>query len=662
MADNMTNENVDVTMNVKANTEDAEQSLQRLINLAKKAEWITRKDKDQQKKARAKEVVDYAAKARKEAGPDASEARIQELMNKKLLERYQTYLKTQKTTKKTQEDLDGINVALTNIDDKIKKITKSEKKVKKARIKQQEKEIKESAGLNILAKTATAQASAKLSEDSYKDLIAKASTYGEISKIKTEIQNEILRQGKKGADTTGLRSILSEQLDPKMDDLLKQRTERLKSFAQEWQSIMSGDTKKLSKQELAGIEAESLKSQLASVGKEMRELAIDGEQGSERFQKLGKEARELAKDLKKAEKAAKPTVWQKLFETFKRIGFYRLARDFFRLMINGFKEGISALTEFDDEARSTMEDWNGSMDIIKVSMSTILLSIIQMIAPAVRDIATAFAEVANHISQAVALMNGLGTYTKINTEYIKELGKQANLSFDKFEALDSSSSSYEGLLIPDQEIEDDNVLLEQTTNMLNEIKKTITSVSNIIRKIFSELDWEIIIGALEIIITRGLEIVNVLFSLIESLVETRLKVINLATSIGGILLGLGLATSNWTMAIGGGILLGVGTYSLIDGLSNGSLSFENPTINKVSEIIKSKGSLLSSPEMSNMYSSSTAGGDYLKESFTSALMEASDAGIFDNGDVILQVDGAEIARSKRLKGELNRTNPKIKLI
>lgn len=646
-------EDIDVSLKVDADTKKAEEQYKKLIKLAKDLDYIKNKDKrEAQRKKITKEAIELA-------GSGASAKKIEEYENKIYLEKYKLHLNSKKQTKSVEEKMVAYEKAIEKSTENITNITKAEKKAERARVKTKEKE---KAKNKVLGEQALAKEQVGFTASSYKDLISGATGLSELSKIRTKLQNEIIKQGLKGAKVSELRDIMTEQLDPKINEALKLRSERNKAFAEEWKNIISGQ--KLTKQEKAQIDVKDLRERLLSIREEMYSMSQAGESGSQSYKDLGEQAKGLAKDLKKAEKAAKPSFWQKLVDTFKRIGFYRLARDFFRLMINGFKEGINAITEFDDTARETMEDWNGSMTIIKASMSTILLSIVQMLAPAVRDIATEFAEIANHIAQAVAQMRGLSTYTKINTEYIKELGKQAGFSFDKFETL-GQSSEYDGLFST-EDVDETNSNIKAMADILTTIKgvieiiwKCVSSIVLAVYNLIASKGIEEISDDIETIAGKIKKVIEFLTECVTWITKNIDKALMLGAIIGTIITGIGWATGNIRVLTAGAIM----TSSLVAiGLArayNSAVSVDSVSSKKLTE-----SSLSSVSAIETISGSSPSVGNYsaLTSSLTSAIMDASDAGAFDRGDTILNIDGKEVARSKTLKTELNRTNPKLKLV
>ena len=405
----------------------------------------------------------------------------------------------------------------------------------------------------------------------------------------------------------------------------------------------------LSKRDQLKLELEGTRERLSALKEQFVQLRASGGD----VKALSKEISDTAKEAKKLEKAIKPSWFEKLVNTFKRIGFYRLARDFFRLTINAFKEGIQGLAQFDDVANETMSELNSSITVIKMSMAQMLLSIVQMFVPAVKDIATAFAEVANNIGQAVARMRGLSTYTKINTEYMKKYGEEANsaLSFDKFEALSGGNDQYEGLFIKDAQVEQNNEAIDSWVAGLKTIKTVLSSVWEIVKTVIKALKnvWDnaiapnldTILYAIEFVIDAIGKIIVGLSKFLVWLTKNKEVALGIAGVIGVILTSVGTALMSPRMIASGVALTTLSVAGFV------STAVGNSTVNTSGNANLTTG----------------LNGSSMKDAMVDALYEASSGGMFnsESGDFVIKLDGAEIARSKRFKAELNRTNSNLNL-
>lgn len=554
----------------------------------------------------------------------------------------------------------------------------------------------------------------------------------DVSRMQSKLLSEQTVAEARGLDTSGFGAPIAD---------LQKKKDLYAQIGAELRALMG---EQLSKRDQLKLELEGTRERLSALKEEFVQLRASGKDVSA----LSKEISDTAKEAKKLEKAIKPSWFEKLVNTFKRIGFYRLARDFFRLTINAFKEGIQGLAQFDKTANETMTKLTSSITIIKVSLAQMLLSVVQMFTPAVKDIATAFADVANNIAQAVAKMKGLTKYTKINTDYIKEYGEEVNgaLSFDKFEALSGGNNQYEGLFNPNAPVEN-TAEVESWTNTLTTLKSTLETVWSILKSVWKAVyDLFILIQPLipaltevvKIIVTTVGNLINLIYkagaldevmktiiativilkatevvkwfgsfvkivkkanSWLKTLGDTGIFLKNsllaigvaimsfkafsgfldtlegtpkLIASIATAILGVAIAIFTMKQALKGpaGLIgLGLGLGAIVAGVAGAVESIKGVDYFAKGGI-PDKGSLFVAGESGAEFVTKMPSGQtgvtniaQFKEAMIEALYEASNAGVFggEAGDVALYLDGAEIARSKRFKSELNRTNSNLKL-
>ena len=110
--------------------------------------------------------------------------------------------------------------------------------------------------------------------------------------------------------------------------------------------------------------------------------------------KLQKVNKEIA--LLTAPKKKSPT--EKLFDTFKRLGFYRIGRNFFRFFEKGLSEGIQNLAKFSPEVEKTMSQLVSDFTILANSASVILYPLLKIAEPVITGITKAIANLASGFS------------------------------------------------------------------------------------------------------------------------------------------------------------------------------------------------------------------------------------------------------------------------
>ena len=363
------------------------------------------------------------------------------------------------------------------------------------------------------------------------------------------------------------------------------------------------------------------------------------------------------------------TSLQKLGNTFKRIGFYRLARRFFSVIEQGLSEGVSSFAKFDSNANATMSSITSSFAKITASVGAIITPLIQIFEPLISAIGTAFAEIANGISKTVASMKGLGTYTKVNTEYMKKYGEETNkslTSFDKFETLSGAQDTNdiysteevveaeEGLETVGSEIAKLFVVIKNVIDQivtflkpyLPKIIKVFSVVIEIIAKIAKILEPIInallnLIGPLVeyfgIVIDEFMPLLKFLANIIAVVVKVITAVINFFSNILGKIFNINTPAQTATPLATGGVP------------DKGSLFYAG----------EAGAELVHSMPSGNTGVTNVA---QFKQAMVEAIYECSDVFYSGEGNVVLNLDGAEIARSRRFKAEMNRTNSGLNLV
>lgn len=457
-----------------------------------------------------------------------------------------------------------------------------------------------------------------------------------------------------------------------------------------------------------------------------------------------KEAQKLAKEEERANRQAKkPMSWtQKFWNSFKRIGFYRLIRGFFASLKNTFVQGTQTLALFDKEANKSLSSIVTSVDKLKASVVVAFMPIVDMVAPIFEDIANTVVNVANEISKASSASKGLSEYTAVSDEYMKDYANTVNkvlTSFDKFETVNGSSSNP---LTKKNMSEEEMAKAQASTanNVLNSIKGVASSVWDIIKtvaKVVGEV-WKEIEPYIDDITLAIEKLVEVIGKIVSRLAEWIGKAIDwlnenglmeeaLYSILAVILLIEAVKLAKWFSGVAksakefsgalGGILLFVGVFTIIYDALNSLKGTEKiiaglitavvglavalvalqegskfgvvgaiagsaialagivASIKGASEIelfakggIAEKGNLFIAnergPEL--VYSgpnnsSSIMNIQQFKQAMVEALYEASDVFQSQEGEVVLNLDGAEIARSKRFTNEINRKNAGINL-
>lgn len=391
----------------------------------------------------------------------------------------------------------------------------------------------------------------------------------------------------------------------------------------------------------------------------------------------------------------------KLWNTFKRIGFYRIARATFSIIKNMISEGVSGFAKFDEQSNKTMSSLTSSFTMIKASIGAAFAPLLDIVEPLFRQMAIGFANVANAISKASAQMKGLSTYTKINTDYMKKYGEEAKsslLSFDKFETLSGEQDNdlYQTADIIEETSELDSFAeslvdtFSQLGELLQEIVELIKVLWDLLKPVFQWI-WSQIKPALE----STISFIKAISKLLRGDFKGALE------DIKNTFKNMGKLIVNTFAPIGkiiGNALLGLVNLfiSAVEGMLNAVIDAINKVLKPIKSVLnfigvkfdgipkqsfkrinyladggimENVGSLYVAGEsgaelVHNMPSGQTGVTNVkqFKQAMVEAFYECADLFAQEQPDVVLNLDGATIARSRRFKNELNRTNAGLNLI
>lgn len=483
----------------------------------------------------------------------------------------------------------------------------------------------------------------------------------------------------------------------------QQRASKIAQGESKFDALLAGGSTKIQQTRIA---IASLKEEINKLRQAYAEANAEGLDTS----KIETEALDKQKELNKQEKSlAKQTrvgPLQKLWNTFKRIGVYRIFRALFASIKNAFTQGIQTLAQFDKSANETMSKLTSSFDKIKGSLALMVMPLLEVAQPIIEEIANSIASVANNISMASASMKGMTEYTRINSEYMKDYANSAKsslLSFDKFNALNGEDSPFETAEMSDEE----KKKAQETADIIKGIQDLAKAIWDLLRPILA-LAFKIIdalLPALEPIITLVARVIEWITPLLEPIIDF---IESVAEQIGGVIeviSGLisflkGDFDKAWEH-------IGNGFARLVNGIVNmfisvinffiESLNFINRPLNSIIEGIgklfgkdwnldipkiewkmnwqpfanggiPDKGSLFvageSGAELVHSMPSGATGVtnvSQFKQAMREALYESADLFQQEQATVVLNLDGAEIARSKRFTNEVNRKNSGIHL-
>lgn len=410
---------------------------------------------------------------------------------------------------------------------------------------------------------------------------------------------------------------------------------------------------------------------------------------------------ELDKSLSARDETSKTTSktltkGQRFLNTFKRIGFYRIVRGIFAGIRNIFVQGIQGLAEFDKGANQTVSELLTGYERLKASMALVVMPILEAASPIITQITQSIADFANNISMANAASKGLTEYTAISDKYIKNMAKNSQkllASFDKFDSLNAKDSPYETREITEEnkkQIESGQKIISIVKRVFDIFKqlldliKTLSPIlepllelaANILETIIPPLSN--LIQALMPYAETFLKVIAFKFKILAEILafvfDVLAKIFNFITQIGDYLKPLfeflkpALDAVKDVLSIIYQLLKPI--FDMLTGLKNIFTLRGTITSRSISEIKnQARTASFSSGSVSSLSTGISSGSaiSYNSAQFRQEVFGAlSDWWSTAQYDIPEQqatyIDTAEIARSKRFKSELNRTNPNLNLV
>lgn len=437
-----------------------------------------------------------------------------------------------------------------------------------------------------------------------------------------------------------------------------------------WRQIMEEN---LSGRELDMFRLQNLRKDL----KELEEQYIEtGDTSQETFEKTREKARELREQIVELENRVEPkkmSFARKLLNTFIRLGSYRVARNFFRYIESGFSTGLQNLAKFAPEINKSLSSMTSQFTIWANSVAVSVIPIFKLFEPLLKSITSIIANLGTAFSYLGYRLGFTAKWFKINKDYLKDLNSESkNFSFDKFESLSGADDT-------------SNMFIEMTgtEGLTDDIKDTIT----LITALTSALSLISLSKLFEWIQNGGIDELN------DSLTTTNTKISSIASTLAiiydvyKILQLVRDLINNWdskTLANKVWSILKILAYglsavaTLLGAIRKDPLLITAGIVGTVATTyldsipkyasggLVDSGSLFFAGESGAEFVTTMPNGStgvtnvaQFKQAMLEALWDWS--GSENGGDIVLNLDGAEIARSKRFKNELNRTNTSLNL-
>lgn len=465
-----------------------------------------------------------------------------------------------------------------------------------------------------------------------------------------KLQEDILGQ-KTIANEQGYITTTADALGTSVDEYI----EKYKKIGDELDSVIYKSSSFYDKQKM---DIDRITKKLEEAKQQFRDYKAEGKD----TRAVEKNIKNLNKELEKLGRQPPISGIRKFLNTIKRVGFYRVARNLFRFIEQGFGQATTNLINIDNQTNKTLSSLSTSAEKLSSSIALTILPILEIVEPFISKISNSISEFANKISMANANMKGLSEYVKISDEYMKDLRSTANsflLSFDKFESADMQTSPYTKAFISEEDkkdVEKYTGIIEKIRGILSKVIQFIEYIGSAIIHIFTELE-----PYLDDIINVVLFVVNSITHLIVLLGKIVGWIGKIIDTKGELLALVGVLT-----AIASSVLLITGhpvkaVMTMIAGMT---------TMTPIMASLFADGGL---PQQGTLFYAGEAGAELVttmpsgqtgvtniaqfKQAMVEALYECSD--VFqnaNNSEVVLNLDGAEIARSKRFVSEVNRKN------
>lgn len=336
-----------------------------------------------------------------------------------------------------------------------------------------------------------------------------------------------------------------------------------------------GKAPELKTETISGSERESKPIQvIQGQAEELGELQNKARDVTKEISRMNKELEKTGDKTKKSSSG-----FGKLLKSFGRIAMYRAVRRTIQEITQAFMESIDGIAKYNSEFRDTMGSLQSSMDKAKASIGIAFYQVLILLEPVITQIANGIANLANSLAKVTANMRGVATYTKINTEYMKEYQSATQgtlLAFDTFTTLSSNQGiDYSKMFATGEDALDESKFsdTEKTLlNIFNIIKEIIGLVGSLWKAIEPVLDPIIndllpaITGLLEPIVEIATTIIEMLSPAIESIIKVVSGVITQISGAFKIISGLiKILTGDFE---GAWDSIGEGFTDMVNGIAN----------------------------------------------------------------------------------------------
>lgn len=380
---------------------------------------------------------------------------------------------------------------------------------------------------------------------------------------------------------------------------------------------------------------------------------------------------------------------------FFKIGEIRLIRRLWQLLESAIKKSFETISAMGNEQKKVLNSLSSSLQIFLGSIGNILYPIVKAIEPIINQLAVSFANIANEVSRAVAQMQGLAKYTKVNTKYMKEYGNASKsaFSFDTFTTLSGGDNN--AGLFSQEAVGEDNQELSTTASIFLSIYDALEKAWQILSPIIKQI-VDVLIPVIKEAVDMLFPILETISMLLDILMPILMPIIKSVTdALKAIMIDIEIifdiinfnwdkvwinikrnvsnGINKWIDMLNSVIRAFLAPINLITKIWGKSVDWQIPKFDKfASGGVAEAGTMFIAGEAGSemVWNNSNGSSSILNvQQFTQAMVNAIYATniptLIENagGDIYLDTDkvGTKLGQSRTLKQQLNRTNPNLNL-
>lgn len=267
--------------------------------------------------------------------------------------------------------------------------------------------------------------------------------------------------------------------------------------------------------------ADILRKKLEMINAEMQKGGLSEKQ----LVQLKSQQLSIQEQIAKAEGKKQKVPLSNLLKSFGRIAMYRAVRRTIQEITQAFMESIDGIARYNSEFRDTMGNLQSSLAKAKASIGVSFYQVLIMLEPVITQIANGIANLGNSLAKVTANMRGVATYTKINTDYMKEYQSATQgtlLAFDTFTTLNAGQGTDYSKMFETGEDALDESGFNEIDNILKDVLTIIKEALKVFRTLFDELS-----PSLKLILDTALQflpavdkLVRIVAPVLNRLIET----------------------------------------------------------------------------------------------------------------------------------------------